>query len=62
MTPQQSLLEIGLFTFGEITADPATGRALEAVRLQEFIDHGVRGPCCPGSGRRSCRRADDRQP
>ncbi|MEX2627879.1 MAG: LLM class flavin-dependent oxidoreductase, partial [Ilumatobacteraceae bacterium] len=31
--------EIGLFTFGEITADPATGRPLDpAVRLREFID------------------------
>lgn len=31
--------EIGLFTFGEITADPATGRQLDpATRLREFID------------------------
>ena len=31
--------EIGIFTFGEITADPATGRPLDpAVRLREFID------------------------
>lgn len=31
--------EIGLFTFGEITADPLTGRAIDpAVRLREFID------------------------
>ena len=31
--------EIGLFTFGEITADPVTGRAIDpAVRLREFID------------------------
>ena len=31
--------EIGLFTFGEITADPVTGRAINpAVRLREFID------------------------
>lgn len=31
--------EIGLFTFGEITADPATGRPLDpATRLREFID------------------------
>lgn len=30
--------EIGLFTFGEITADPATGRPLDpAVRLRDFI-------------------------
>lgn len=31
--------EIGLFTFGEITADPQTGRPLDpATRLREFID------------------------
>ena len=31
--------EIGLFTFGEITADPTTGRPLDpAARLREFID------------------------
>ncbi|MGH3743703.1 MAG: LLM class flavin-dependent oxidoreductase [Mycobacteriales bacterium] len=31
--------EIGLFTFGEITADPITGRPIDpAVRLREFID------------------------
>ncbi|MFZ6003239.1 MAG: LLM class flavin-dependent oxidoreductase [Actinomycetota bacterium] len=31
--------EIGLFPFGEITADPATGRSIDpAVRLREFID------------------------
>lgn len=31
--------EIGLFTFGEITADPDTGRPIDpAVRLREFID------------------------
>jgi len=31
--------EIGLFTFGEITADPTTGRPLDpAVRLREFIE------------------------
>jgi probable LLM family oxidoreductase len=31
--------EIGIFTFGEITSDPATGRPLDpAVRLREFID------------------------
>ena len=31
--------EIGLFTFGELTADPATGRLLDpAVRLGEFVD------------------------
>ena len=31
--------EIGLFTFGEITADPSTGRPLDpARRLREFID------------------------
>lgn len=31
--------EIGLFTFGEITADPTTSRALDpAARLREFID------------------------
>ena len=34
--------EIGLFTFGEITADPATGRPIDpAVRLREFIDLAV---------------------
>ena len=31
--------EIGLFTFGEITADPVTGRPIDpAVRLREFIE------------------------
>ena len=31
--------EIGIFTFGEITADPVTGRPLDpSVRLREFID------------------------
>ena len=31
--------EIGLFTFGEITADPLTGRPIDpAVRLREFIE------------------------
>jgi probable LLM family oxidoreductase len=31
--------EIGLFTFGEITPDPATGRPLDpAVRLREFVE------------------------
>jgi alkanesulfonate monooxygenase SsuD/methylene tetrahydromethanopterin reductase-like flavin-dependent oxidoreductase (luciferase family) len=31
--------EIGLFTFGEITGDPITGRLINpAVRLREFID------------------------
>ncbi len=31
--------EIGLFTFGEITADPVTGRRLDpATRLREFIE------------------------
>lgn len=36
--------EIGMFTFGEITADPFTGRAPEpAVRLREFIDLAVIG-------------------
>lgn len=31
--------EIGLFTFGEITADPATGQPIDpAVRLREFIE------------------------
>ena len=31
--------EIGLFTFGEITADPSTGQPVDpAVRLREFID------------------------
>lgn len=34
--------EIGLFTFGEITADPVTGRPIDpAVRLREFIDLAV---------------------
>lgn len=37
MTTDQAF-EIGLFTFGEITPDPATGRPLDpAVRLKEFI-------------------------
>lgn len=41
MTSQQPF-EIGLFTFGEITADPVTGRPLDpAVRLREFIDLAV---------------------
>jgi len=36
--------EIGLFTFGETTADPVTGRPIEpAVRLREFIDLAVVG-------------------
>lgn len=31
--------EIGLFTFGELTPDPATGRPLDpAVRSREFVD------------------------
>ena len=31
--------EIGLFTFGEVTADPVTGRPIDpAARLREFID------------------------
>jgi probable LLM family oxidoreductase len=31
--------EVGLFTFGEVTADPATGRPIDpAVRLREFIE------------------------
>ena len=31
--------EIGLFTFGEITADPHTGRPIDpAVRLREFVE------------------------
>ena len=31
--------EIGLFTFGEITADPVTGRQIDpAVRLREFVE------------------------
>jgi probable LLM family oxidoreductase len=34
--------EIGLFTFGEITADPITGRPIDpSVRLREFIDLAV---------------------
>jgi probable LLM family oxidoreductase len=34
--------EIGLFTFGEITGDPLTGRPIDpAVRLREFIDLAV---------------------
>jgi probable LLM family oxidoreductase len=41
MTPHTPF-EIGLFTFGEITADPATGRPLDpAVRLREFVDLAV---------------------
>jgi hypothetical protein len=36
MTAQRPF-EIGLFTFGEITADPVTGRPINpAVRLREF--------------------------
>lgn len=31
--------EIGIFTFGELTADPSSGRTIDpAVRLREFID------------------------
>lgn len=31
--------EIGLFTFGEITADPTTGQLIDpAARLREFIE------------------------
>ncbi len=31
--------EIGLFTFGDLTDDPSTGRPLDpAARLREFID------------------------
>src|SRR3954465_14787391 len=42
MTAPPSAFEIGLFTFGEITADPATGRPLDpAVRLREFIHLAV---------------------
>jgi probable LLM family oxidoreductase len=42
MPSQQRPFEIGLFTFGEITADPATGRPLDpAVRLREFVDLAV---------------------
>ena len=42
MTAQPSPFEIGLFTSGEITADPHTGRPLDpAVRLREFIDLAV---------------------
>lgn len=42
MTMQPNPFEIGLFTFGEVTADPATGRPLDpAVRLREFIDLAV---------------------
>ncbi len=38
MTTQRPF-QIGLFTFGEIAADPATGRPIDpAVRLREFID------------------------
>jgi probable LLM family oxidoreductase len=34
--------EIGLFTFGETTADPVTGRAIDpATRLRDFIDLAV---------------------
>jgi probable LLM family oxidoreductase len=34
--------EIGLFTFGETTADPVTGKPIDpAVRLREFIDLAV---------------------
>jgi alkanesulfonate monooxygenase SsuD/methylene tetrahydromethanopterin reductase-like flavin-dependent oxidoreductase (luciferase family) len=32
-------MEIGIFTFGELTVDPATGRSIDpAVRMREFID------------------------
>lgn len=32
-------MEIGLFTFGELTTDPATGQPRDpATRLYEFID------------------------
>jgi hypothetical protein len=35
----QRPFEIGLFTFGEITANPTTGQPIDpAVRLREFID------------------------
>ena len=38
MTTRQPF-EIGVFTFGELTADPTTGRLLDpAMRLREFID------------------------
>jgi probable LLM family oxidoreductase len=41
MTGQRQF-EIGLFTFGEITANPETGRPIDpAVRLREFIDLAV---------------------
>ena len=42
MTGQLSRpFEIGTFTFGEVTAAPATGRLIDpAVRLREFIDLG----------------------
>ena len=34
--------EIGLFTFGELTTDPVTGRPVDpAVRLREFVDLAV---------------------
>jgi alkanesulfonate monooxygenase SsuD/methylene tetrahydromethanopterin reductase-like flavin-dependent oxidoreductase (luciferase family) len=35
-------MEIGVFTFGELTADPVTGRPQDpAKRLREFIDLAV---------------------
>lgn len=38
--------EIGLFTFGEITANPATGRPIDpATRLREFMDLATVYPC-----------------
>jgi probable LLM family oxidoreductase len=38
----QRRFEIGLFTFGEITADPTTGRPIDpTVRLREFIDLAI---------------------
>ena len=41
MTVQRPF-EIGLFTFGEITADPVTGRPIDpAIRLREFIDLAI---------------------
>ena len=39
MPPPASGMEVGVFTFGELTTDPVTNRAIDpAVRLREFIE------------------------
>jgi len=41
-TDRTESFELGLFTFGELTADPATGRLLApAVRMREFVDLAI---------------------